>query len=367
MQKAFQERIVEIGMKKSRIALVEIGGSHDECLLTQMHAIRNHGHELVLITTKNVAERNPEFQKYLDETVIVDAENLARKVLVKTVWSTLKELKIEKAVLNTAQGKVIRDLCLKAFLHPIEFIGVIHTTRMFTESFTQKIIHRKIKKYFLLSEFLHSKVTPPKNVSIDYFYPLRFPLLHHFIEKRKKVVAIIGGVEERRKDLDGFIQMIRPLKDKNVQFVFLGKSDISKPEVPGFLKRLEEENLTEIVTTFDQFVSQEIFDATLQNADLILPLVHPETPSSDQYFRNQISGAMTVSFGYKIPMLIHAAYQEIQEMQPASFYYDFDSFDSILTNALEGLEEKRTQMREHLPYSAEEQERRYIDFLGCRL
>ncbi|GAB5417003.1 MAG: hypothetical protein Crog4KO_18700 [Crocinitomicaceae bacterium] len=350
-------------MKKSRIALVEIGGSHDECLLTQMHAIHKHGHDLVLITTANVAERNPAFSNYLEEIVIVNAEN-TRKALVREVWNKLKDLKIEKVVLNTAQGKVIRDLCLKAYVHPMEFIGIIHTTRMFTESFTQKIIHRKIKKYFLLSEQLLKQVTPPKNVSIDYFYPLRFPTENRMVEKRNKVVAVIGGVEERRKDLEGFIQMIQPLRSEKIRFVFLGKSDASKPEVPGFLQRLEEEGLTEMVQTFDQFVSQEIFDATLQNVDLILPLVHPNTPSADQYFRNQISGAMTVSFGYKIPMLMHTAYQSIAEMQPASFYYDVESFSSILKNALENAESKREEMRKHLPYTTEEQERRYANFLN---
>ncbi len=350
-------------MKKSRIALVEIGGSHDECLLTQMHAIQKGGHDLVLITTKDVAERNPTFSKYLEETVIVNAEK-SNKALVKEVWKHLKELNIDKTVLNTAQGKVIRDLCLKAYLHPMEFIGIIHTTRMFTESFTQKIIHRKIKKYFLLSEQLLKQVTPPKNVSIDYFYPLRFPTENRIVEKRNKVVAIIGGVEERRKDLEGFIQMMQPLKDENIRFVFLGRSDASKPEVPLFLNRLEEEGLTDMVHTYNQFVSQETFDATLQNVDLILPLVHPNTPSADQYFRNQISGAMTVSFGYKIPMLIHTAYHSITEMQPASFYYELESFSSVLKNALENAENKREEMRKHLPYTTDEQEKRYLEFLA---
>jgi hypothetical protein len=364
LQKAFQERIVDIRMKKLRIALVEIGGSHDECLLTQMHAIRNAGHEVLLITAANVAERNPIFKEYVHEIHVVDIENTTRKVVVREVWKKLKGDAIDQAIFNTAQGKMIRDLCLKAIFHPMEFVGVIHTTRMFTESFTQKIIHRKIKKYFLLSEFLCSKVTPPKGVSIDYFYPLRFPRASEKKENTQKTIAIIGGVEERRKDLDGFLKVLSTIQNEKVHFVFLGKSDASKPEVSVFLERLQEEKVTELVTTYDAFVPQETFDSVLQNATFILPLVHPKTPSADQYFRNQISGAMTVSFAYKVPMLIHTAYQEIEEMQPASFYYSLESFGTDLLEALEQVEEKRAQMNQHLPFSIEEQERRFANFLG---
>lgn len=363
LQKAFQERIVDIRMKKLRIALVEIGGSHDECMLTQMHAIRNYGHAIVLITTANVAERNPIFKEYVNEIYLVDTENTARKAVVREVWKKLKGDKIDQAIFNTAQGKVIRDLCVKALFHPIKFVGVIHTTRMFTESFTQKIIHRKIKKYFLLSEFLCSKVTPPKGVSVAYFYPLRFPTTPAPKESSKIIIAIIGGVEERRKDLEGFLTVLPTLQNENIQFIFLGKSDASKPEVRSFLNRLKEYDVTDLVTTFDVFVPQETFDAVVQNATFILPLVHPDTPSADQYFRNQISGAMTVSFGYKVPMLIHAAYQGIEEMQAASFYYSLDTFGADVSAALHNAEKKRTQMKQHLPYSEEEQERRFANFL----
>lgn len=363
LQKAFQERIVEIEMKKLRIALVEIGGSHDECLLTQMHAIQNRGHEMVLITTTDVANRNPIFDKYVSETLLVDVESVSRKAIARQVSNKLKQAEVQKAIFNTAQGKVIRRICVKALFHSIEFIGVVHTTRMFTESFTQKIIHWKIKKYLMPSENLSSKVILPKGVSVDYFYPLRFPSTALRESNHKRTIAIIGGVEERRKDLDGFLNMLATLKGENVHFVFLGKSDASKPDVSSFLSRLKSENLTDLVTTFGQFVSQDSFNSTVQSADLILPLVHPNTPSADQYFRNQISGAMIVSFGYKVPLLLHSGYRDIEEMKPAAFYYDLESFKETLLSALNNSEGKRGEMERHLAYTNAEQERRYSDFL----
>lgn len=328
-----------------------------------MHAIQSRDYQILLITTPEIVERNPAFSEFVSEFFTVDISSQSRKEAVQHVWQKLREDKVELAVLNTAQGKMIRDLCLKAMFHPIRFVGIIHTTRMFTESFTQKIIHWKIKKYLLLSEFLHGNITPPKGISLDYFYPLRFPTKKNLIEKRTKIVVIIGGVEERRKDLKGFVQMLTSVRDENVRFLFAGKSDPEKPEVKEFLESLRTANLSEMVTTFDHFISQEEFDTLVQNADLILPLVHPDTSSADQYFRNQISGAMTVSFGYKIPMLVHEAYQHIDEMKPASFYYRPETFSKSLQNAIVGAAEKQAEMNIHPSYQTVEQERRYIQFL----
>ncbi|MCR9171510.1 MAG: hypothetical protein NXI10_03390 [bacterium] len=350
-------------MKKKRIALVEIGGSHDECLLSQMHAIWSQGHEVILITSPEVMDRNPAFAEYTEETFVVNIIELSRKVQVRKVWKILSATNVDTVVFNTAQGKVIRDLCFRAYFSSMEFVGIIHTTRMFTESFTQKIIHRKIKKYLLLSDYLKEKVSPQKGLVIDYFYPLRFPKAEQKVERSNKQIAIIGGVEERRKDLKGFLQMVQSLQDTKVRFVFLGKSDPSKPEVQPFLDAIAAAGMEDRIQTYDHFVSQEEFDKVVRCSDLILPLVHPNTPSADQYFRNQISGAMTVSFGYKVPLMIHEEYKHIEEMQTASFYYTQETFAQNLSEALAQVEQKSKTMKEHLAYSVEEQEQKYLQFL----
>lgn len=351
------------GMNSQIIALIEIGGSHDECLLTQMHAIRNRGHQVLLMTSQEVMDRNPEFESHINQSIVFNLSQYSGNALSGAVWKALKANKVDIAVINTAQGKLIRSLCMKALFSKMEFVGIIHTTRMFTESFTQKIIHRKIKKYLLLSEFLKEKVAPQKGLELDYFYPLRFPVSTKNVERNSKQIAIIGGVEERRKDLTGFLQMIHSIQDPSLRFVFLGKSDPKNPEVVSFLKAIEQAGLEDRITTFDHFVSQEVFDEVVRSSALVLPLVHPNTPSADQYFKNQISGAMTVSFGYKIPMLIHQEYQHIREMQHAAFYYTIENFELALEEALANAEKKSVDMRNVPAYSVEVQEKRYADFL----
>lgn len=72
---------------------------------------------------------------------------------------------------------------------------------------------------------------------------------------------------------------------------------------------------------------------------------------------------MTVSFGYKVPMMIHKEYGHIEEMHTAAFYYRLETFPQDLENALVNTEKASEEMQQHLPYSTEEQERRYADFL----
>jgi hypothetical protein len=349
-------------MAENKVILVEIGGSHDECLLTQMIALHNNGKQVILIATPEVIDRNPHFDQYLSEAVLVKKKDKGKGEVARLVWLKIKQREPELVVFNTAQGGTVRNVCVMALASNIPFAGIIHTTRKLEGSFTQRLINWKIKKYLLLSEFLHRKVTPPGKVKTDYFYPIEFYKGNQTLEKEKPVqIGIIGGVERRRKDLDGFIQMLKNLKRDDVQFVFIGKSDAEHDDVKDFNHLLAAEELEDKVRLFSHFLSQDEFDAHLRNTDLILPLVHPNTPSADQYFKNQISGAANVAFGYHIPMLIHKAYGHIEEMNAGSTYYELDSFNEQLDDAIRRRNEKAERLKEL--YKAEEQQGRYFEFL----
>ena len=354
-----------MGLNSENIALVEIGGSHDECLLTQLHALNNEGKKITLITTAELINRNPIFEDYIEDLLIVNmtgSKSLKSKE-IKRVWKEIKNKETSKVIFNTAQGSRIRNICLYALFHKVEFIGIIHTTLKFQASFTQKIINWKIKKYFVLSEYLLSTIPPPKGIQVGYFYPLRYVDFEQKLAPKKGlIISIIGGVENRRKDLAGFVKLLISIKKEPISFVFLGKSDKNSSEVSDFVKLLKSENLQEKVTLFDSFVSQEQFDFHLKQSDLILPLVHPETPSADQYFKNQIAGAMSVSFAYKIPMLIQKGYSHIEEMKTASFYYDLNNFKEVLHSSIDELSLKANEMKAFEAYNKEYQEKRFIDF-----
>lgn len=345
------------------IAIIEVDGSHDECILTQLYALKQAEKFIVLICTQDLKDRNIQFQKLVDEFIIIDT-TLKHNVIVREVCNTLKAKNVGIAVFNTAQGAKVRDVSLKMLFSKIKFFGIVHTTRKFEGSSTQKIINFKIKNYFLLSEFLFNKVKQPRGIDLAYFYPIRFP---NFGSKKTKnetlTISIIGGVEKRRKDLDGFVKMVESAKSMNVKYIFIGKSDPQNEDVIALKKALSENHLSDQVQLFDDFVSQEQFDTYLQQTDLILPLVHPNTPSADQYFKNQISGAVNVSFGYKIPLLIHEGYHNVTELKERALFYNLDNFASILEDTEGEINVIQQKMEEDVELKNETQEARYLKFL----
>lgn len=350
--------------KPINVALIEVDGSHDECLLSQIHALKRTNSHVVLLCTQEIKERNTTFEALVDELIIIDSSHKHNKI-VRTIISIFRKKHIDIAVFNTAQGAKVRDLSVKLFFSRIKLFGIIHTTRKFDDSFRQKVININITKYLVLSEYLYKKAKPRRRISVDYFYPIRFP---EFGSKRVKnsvlTISIIGGVEKRRKDLDGFIEMVLATKNDAIQFVFLGKSDPKSREVIELKDKLKDIGLLDRVKMFDSFVSQEKFDALLRQTDALLPLVHPNTPSADQYFKNQISGAVNVAFGYGIPLLIHSSYSVIDELKERTIFYDLENFTTIISSCRPQLESIEAWMKEDKEMTNETQELRYLNFLG---
>lgn len=323
-------------MNSARVALLEIGGSHDECLLTQINALKTVDAEIHLICDKNVRKRN----EYLNPTfkgifeVNTTGSALGDVRLMRGIIRYLKENKIEKVVFNTAQGGHIRNLALM-MPKSIKCYGIIHTIRKFNESFTQKVIHRMIKRYAVLSDDLLKRVKPNEKLYVQSFYPIEFPLGEKAEKPENEIwIAIPGGLESRRKDLAAFPNMISEIAE-NVRFIFLGKSDFSQTDTQLFIEIIKEKNLTDRVMLFDHFVPTEQFLAQIQAADFLLPLIHPNTPSANEYISNQISGSFSLSFGLKIPLLIHEAYRAEDDLKKSAFLYTPETFTETLKTAIQ--------------------------------
>lgn len=323
-------------MKQQRVALVEFAGSHDECLLTQMEALHAVGVEMVLVTNQRLLDRNPAWKEYFKTVYFVEptGKAIGDWRLMRQLVQFLKEQQVTKVVFNTAQGGHIRNLAL-LLPKQIQCYGIIHTIRKFQGSFTQKIIHRAIKKYVVLSDDLLERIVPPKGINVGSFYPISFPQSTSTSEKPEGQIwiTITGGVENRRKDLHSVIDFIRNTPE-HIQFIFLGKTDLQHPDAQAFLATIVSEGLSERIRYYTEFVDQTTFDGVLKQTDFLLPLIHPHTPSADQYINNQISGSFTIAFGYHIPLLIHEAYQTEEDLRVSAHFYQLNTFSEQLTAAI---------------------------------
>jgi hypothetical protein len=348
------------------IALIEFGGSHDECLLTQMEAVHAAGREIVFVTNRAIWERNPHLHRFCKSVYYVEPKGKAIGdfLLMRRLVQFLKREGVSKLVFNTAQGGHIRNLAL---LIPkrMECYGIIHTVRKFQGSATQKVINRRIKNYVVLSDDLLKRIQPPQGITVGSFYPVAFPHFDEVIEKPagQHWIAITGGVENRRKDLDAAIAFIRN-SPENVHFLFIGKTDIHHPDAQDFLRKLVEYKLEARVRWFADFVPQETFDALLKQCDFLLPLIHPGTPSADQYISNQISGAFTIAFAYKIPLLIHEYYRTEEDLQLSAHFYNEGNFTDELRYAFAGHEKLKHRIASNEKWTKEYQYDRFLRFTG---
>lgn len=352
-----------------KVAIVEFAASHDECLMSQFVALKDNGCNVTFVSIQEMYNRNAFLHPYIDEFKCVKFSGQAIKD-----FSLMRKLNqyfimngITKVILNTAQGAHVRNLCLTAS-KSIEFIGTVHTLKKFQGSFTQKLIHLKVKKYFVLNDYFLAQIIAPKGIQIASFYPIRFPRFDFQLEKNNdgKWITVIGGVENRRKDLIGSIPLMQELVLKGYRFIFLGKSDFNHPDVVYFNQFLKDAGIEKEVTLFDSFVSAEQFDAYLRGTDLIWPMVHPNTPSAFEYFKNQISGAMNVSFAYKIPMLVHEGYTNEWEDFSSSISYNFENFSQKVIEGFEKREEIQRKLIETEKFDPLYQEKKYIEFIFKR-
>lgn len=352
-------------MTTNKIAILELAKSHDECILSQVKGLKEKGCEIIFCGSKAVFQRNTLFKALFDTFYEVNLTGNKKSDFneIKALNKWLKAEDVEKVICNTAQGNQIRNLALISLFNSIQYYGILHTIKKIPDSFTQKIISLKIKNYFVLNDTLLERIPPQKKLTINSFYPLDYPNFDESIEKNGKWrITIIGGVENRRKDLKGFINFAKKTS-KKVQFVFLGFSDFKKEEVIAFKEQIDALKLNDKILLFNHFVSEEMFDAYLKETDLILPLVHPNTPSADEYFNRQISGAINIAFSYKIPMLIHKNYQDWEDFQTGCIFYDLPEMNSSLGRFFEEHKALKNELKDNPKFSAILQRERFASLV----
>jgi len=351
--------------KVPKIALLEIGKNHAETMLSQMIALKNKNCHVVLCSDSLFLQQNDYFKEYIDEfhELSLPKSKMKRFVEMKRFNHWMKEQKVDVLIANTAGGKDIAYLCMIASKN-ITFVGIIHSIKKFRRSFTQGIISRKIKHYFVLNDTLKNYAQPRKGITVRSFYPLNFPSFEsHMIKPTGEFwIALIGEVNSQRKDLDSFIQLAEQTPD-NVHFFFLGKAFNERPDVQQFKKVCRESSISNRIHLFDHYLSNQELQGYIQQIDGILLLIHPNTLSSQGHLSAQITGAVPLSFGLKIPMLIHEHYKTWDDFHHSAIFYNFDNFKSQFALFQKNRNSIRAQMQNNPSFSSEIRNKQFGEFI----
>ncbi|WP_281615378.1 hypothetical protein [Flammeovirga sp. SubArs3] len=337
-----------------KVALIELGGSHAECLYSQLLFLKTIKAEVTLIYDPRLELTVRDFIDEFDNTILLPEPEGAffyylklRKIIINNQF--------DKVIFNTGQGDVCKKICALPFPKTIEFLGLLHNTKKLYGSFGQKIISSKVKKYFVLSDYLLEKTAPFTNKKFLPFYPIYFKPYPVKINKPEGEIwiTIPGAILLERREYVRLLECLENIDfDKRIKFIFLGGGP--KEEV-DIVKGLIEKTLhPDNFLYWSEHVINDDFHSYLQLSDYIMPLIN----ILDGYdFR--ISGTFNLAYAYNKTMLIHKSLN-MDEFQENSIIYDYDGIEELLKTILTL---KKIDYKAQDKFNFDYQAQQYTEFL----
>lgn len=345
-----------------KLALLEFGNSHDEVLYPQYRFISEHSDfEAHLFVSESLKSR---LFDYPTERLHFIPSEPKRKDFRK-LHRELQAQGIQKVVINTCSGKKVRNFLWTKPFTKLEYVGLLHHLRKLESSFTQKLISKKVKRYFFLAEYLAEQAAQLKpSLQFSHFYAgflPEFPIPEKLQKPAGEIwIVVPGQLEYKRRD---YLQLLESLKGipsaSPLRFILLGKSKHPFGDGLAFEEALQNSEQGFRFKTWDNFVPNAEFYAYLQQADFVLPLIHPNTAGGKLY-QKQISGAWNMAMAYRIPMLIAKNSAGAAEWENAAYFYDVSEMTQ-LWEAINQLDQ--TDWYSAKKWEASHQAKAYLDFV----
>ncbi|MDR1198975.1 MAG: hypothetical protein LBK94_08220, partial [Prevotellaceae bacterium] len=272
------------------IALVELGGSHTECMHLQIKALKESGYKVFIVCNSSLFDDFPDKQLF-DGYQLHQIEHSV-KSKIRCILRTRKFFKrnsISSVVFNTSEINIVRNLLLLPLPAVTNYVGIVHNGKYLESSTSCKMVSRRVKKYFVLSTTVRDCLNIKLNVKVDAFYPVYFPEYRKADLPDKHSgdiwITVPGIISPERKDLDSLLTSIENTElDKSVHLILLGKIHGDKyPELAGRISSLSKSNN---IVMFDSRVPNDIFSSYMNLSDIVMPLLSMET-----YGKYRISGS----------------------------------------------------------------------------
>ena len=325
------------------VALIELGGSHDECLHAQVAALRAANRKVILVTTKPVAARILDTRPY-DQILLVDlGEGFNR---YRNLWQLnrkLAKLQLERIVLNTASGGPIKRLLSLPNYPPVPTWGILHDIGRLRGSIGQALIARRLTGYLVLADYLQRRGAPDTKLPISTFYAIEHAPSAEETDRDQQIgharselgvkrleLCVPGQVSEDRRDYLGLIDMMAKVSPEiDYHVTFLGRSLHAHGDGEAIRTKLRAKCLSHRVTLYDSFIAPAEFQRVLAKADYFLPLIHPGHRSAKLYHK-QITGTYSLALGRKNTLLMHEDCIPQGDLRDVTIAYNLDSFAQLL-------------------------------------
>lgn len=304
------------------VLIIEVGGSHIECVHSMVHYLHMKNNSVFVSCNEKLVASVAEREKIVALLELPDRPT--NKQHLRIAYQLRKFIiknKIQAVVFNTTEITIVRNLLL--LLPRLNYTGIVHNAKRLEKSFTfTKIISRKMKKFFVLGDYLISKLHPHHQFQIESFYPVYFPAvttLNPIKPPNECWVTIPGEVFTTRRDYLALINEVENSNQlaENIKFILLGYNHLNE-ETNKLLNNSPQ--LKKHFVTFDHYLSYDLFHSYIQQSDYILPLLKADDDGF--YGSGRISGSFNLGLGYQLPFFLPDNYQENQDIAPYSIYYN---------------------------------------------
>ncbi len=361
---------MKIHSEEKRAVLMELGGSHAECLHAQICYLSKGGYEIYMICDTSTWEQVEE--KSLIKNVQlhnVKSGLFSQLAMVWKIHRYLRKHKISKLLVNTVGITSVRNIFLFHLPKRLECIGIAHDgEKLLKKSSLTLVVGKKMKKFFVLNDYIKKYIEQHQiKAHIESFYPIYFPKFKKVeISKPEGEIWFVvpGVVETYRRDYLGLLNelekhSLHPL----VKILFLGKMDVVK--VPELVDKFEKIGLSKNqLATFDRFLSNEEFHSYIQHCDVMLPLIGEVGKS--MYGFTRISGSFNLAFGYKIPFLIEEEMAGYDDFTGSSFFYKPSELVASINSFVDKRTElllKKQEMANNPKWTEGNLQKKYLDFI----
>ncbi len=327
-------------MEKTKVLLVEYGSSHDECLYSQIKILRSiPGVHLTLLCNEKLKGNVSYFGDIDYIKYITVEEGKSAMPLMLHMWNYIRKHRFEKVIYNTAHGDMVGKLF---FFFPkitgVDYYGIAHNTGKLLSSFTQGVITKHFKSYFILNEYLiHRLYTLGfQEKKLVEFHPVFYPdYPEKPIEKPANEiwVTIPGQVELKRRDYASLFNSIRKHGlNSNIKLLLLGKSAHAHGDGDYIQERITELGIEGQVQLWNDYIDVETFYSIIKHSDYLLPLIHSNHQSGELY-EDQITGTFNIAAGYGKTLLMEEEYSEERFKKYSTLFYNKENL-ALKLNAL---------------------------------
>ncbi|UOY05623.1 hypothetical protein L0P88_16915 [Muricauda sp. SCSIO 64092] len=348
-----------------KIALVELSKSHEECIYSQVQFLISQGYKVDLYLNPKLEPQISEYGQDCNAVFFIEPRhNLPGKLLhafqfAKTLGG------YEKVIFNTASSsKLLRNTVILLKFYKVQCFGILHNIKRLESSFTQSLISIKIKKYFVLNDYLRKKASGNEKIHLQSFYPIYFPNFPYVLKKPKKEVWLVipGSIDYYRRDYDSIIKALKKSgKVKNLKIILLGRINESSKDHGKLWESISNNNLQHYFVTFKSFIPNDVFHAYIKQADFIVPLLKLDS----DYLTYKISGSFNLAFAYKKPLLSHKFFSAIPDIAANSIFYDSETLGHLL-GSIKNIEIDPKDFYSDKKWDFDFQKEKYIAFLNTK-